>query len=153
MSDHPTRVVIVDDHAMFRAGVRAEIGAHPGVEVVGEAGAVDEAVAVVGPHPPHAVLLDLHLPAGVRGPDFFDDGRAFWLHGEGVVHVDSEHLERVKEALTQPRFVVTESGWIRRHPSEYGVEVEAYVADASPLRGRAHDAQTAWRLLAEAVTA
>jgi DNA-binding NarL/FixJ family response regulator len=55
-------VVIVDDHAMFRTGVRAEIAGS--VEVVGEAADVDEAVAVVTATRPDVVLLDVHLPGG-----------------------------------------------------------------------------------------
>lgn len=57
-----TRVVLVDDHAMFRAGVRAEIADH--VEIVGEAGDVDEAVSVIDAERPDVVLLDVHLPGG-----------------------------------------------------------------------------------------
>ncbi|HET7532691.1 MAG TPA: response regulator transcription factor [Nocardioidaceae bacterium] len=56
------RVVIVDDHAMFRTGVRAEIAS--AVDVVGEAADVDEAVAVIGAARPDVVLLDVHLPGG-----------------------------------------------------------------------------------------
>ena len=56
------RVVLVDDHQMFRAGVRSEIGER--VDVVGEAGDVDEAVAVVHATRPDVVLLDVHLPGG-----------------------------------------------------------------------------------------
>jgi DNA-binding NarL/FixJ family response regulator len=56
------RVVIVDDHAMFRTGVRAEIAS--AVDVVGEAADVDEAVAVVTASRPDVVLLDVHLPGG-----------------------------------------------------------------------------------------
>jgi DNA-binding NarL/FixJ family response regulator len=56
------RVLIVDDHAMFRAGVRAELGTS--VEVVAEAADVDEAVAAVVQHRPDVVLLDVHLPGG-----------------------------------------------------------------------------------------
>ena len=55
-------VVIVDDHAMFRTGVRAEL-AH-GAEVLGEAADVDEAVAAVMELRPDVVLLDVHLPGG-----------------------------------------------------------------------------------------
>jgi DNA-binding NarL/FixJ family response regulator len=55
-------VVIVDDHAMFRAGVRTEIG--DAVEVVAEAADVDEAVAAVLASRPEVVLLDVHLPGG-----------------------------------------------------------------------------------------
>ncbi|HEX6485227.1 MAG TPA: response regulator transcription factor [Nocardioidaceae bacterium] len=63
MNAHPARrVVIVDDHAMFRTGVRAEIAS--AVDVVGEAADVDEAVAVIGAARPDVVLLDVHLPGG-----------------------------------------------------------------------------------------
>ena len=56
------RVLIVDDHAMFRSGVRAEIGGS--VDVVAEAADVDTAVAAVQQHQPDVVLLDVHLPGG-----------------------------------------------------------------------------------------
>jgi DNA-binding NarL/FixJ family response regulator len=56
------RVVIVDDHHLFRSGVRAELGT--GVEVVGDAGSVAEAVAVIRAHEPDVVLLDVHMPEG-----------------------------------------------------------------------------------------
>jgi DNA-binding NarL/FixJ family response regulator len=55
-------VVIVDDHAMFRTGVRSEI--KDAVEVLGEAADVDEAVAAVTALRPDVVLLDVHLPGG-----------------------------------------------------------------------------------------
>lgn len=56
------RVVLVDDHAMFRTGVRAELGGR--VDVVGEAGGVAEAVAVITEKRPNVVLLDVHMPDG-----------------------------------------------------------------------------------------
>ena len=56
------RVVLVDDHAMFRSGVRAELG--EAVEVVGEAADVEQAVEVVLATAPDVVLLDVHLPGG-----------------------------------------------------------------------------------------
>jgi DNA-binding NarL/FixJ family response regulator len=58
----PTRVVLVDDHRLFRSGVRAELG--PAVEVVGEAGDVPSAVAIIQQTVPDVVLLDVHLPGG-----------------------------------------------------------------------------------------
>ncbi|WP_228079628.1 LuxR C-terminal-related transcriptional regulator [Streptomyces profundus] len=60
------RVVLVDDHRMFRAGVQAEIGRtdETGIEVVGEAGDVDQAVSVIKAARPDVVLLDVHLPGG-----------------------------------------------------------------------------------------
>ena len=56
------RVFLVDDHAMFRAGVRSELGAH--VDVVGEASTVAQAVAAIGTLHPDVVLLDVHMPDG-----------------------------------------------------------------------------------------
>ena len=56
------RVFLVDDHAMFRAGVRAELGVH--VDVVGEASAVAEAVQKISAAEPDVVLLDVHMPDG-----------------------------------------------------------------------------------------
>jgi DNA-binding NarL/FixJ family response regulator len=61
MSGQP-RVVIVDDHHLFRAGVRAELGEE--VTVVGDAGSVAEAVTVIRESEPDVVLLDVHMPDG-----------------------------------------------------------------------------------------
>jgi DNA-binding NarL/FixJ family response regulator len=56
------RVVLVDDHALFRAGVRGEL--HGVVDIVGEAGSVGEAVPLIRELDPEVVLLDVHLPDG-----------------------------------------------------------------------------------------
>jgi DNA-binding NarL/FixJ family response regulator len=58
------RVFLVDDHAVFRSGVRAELGDQAGIEIVGEAGSVAEAVAGIGRAEPDVVLLDVHMPDG-----------------------------------------------------------------------------------------
>jgi DNA-binding NarL/FixJ family response regulator len=61
----PVRVVVVDDHAMFRSGVRTELASYPSrVSVVAEAEDVDSAVEQVRAHQPDVVLLDVHLPGG-----------------------------------------------------------------------------------------
>jgi DNA-binding NarL/FixJ family response regulator len=74
----PVRVFLVDDHGLFRAGVRAELDSITDeVEVVGEAGTVGEAVAGIAHRKPDVVLLDVHMPDGggaevlrrVRGED------------------------------------------------------------------------------------
>ena len=62
MSAERVRVVLVDDHRLFRAGVRAEIGDL--VDIVGEAATVAEAVEVIGRLQPQVVLLDVHMPDG-----------------------------------------------------------------------------------------
>ncbi len=56
------RVAIVDDHAMFRTGVRAEISGT--VDVVAEAEDVETAIAAIAEHKPDVVLLDVHMPGG-----------------------------------------------------------------------------------------
>jgi len=56
------RVVIVDDHALFRSGVRSELGGS--VEVVGEADDVAPAIALIAACVPYVVLIDVHLPGG-----------------------------------------------------------------------------------------
>jgi DNA-binding NarL/FixJ family response regulator len=61
VSDGP-RVLIVDDHQLFRAGVRAEL--EPLLEIVGEAGTVEEAVSAIAERAPEVVLLDVHMPDG-----------------------------------------------------------------------------------------
>jgi DNA-binding NarL/FixJ family response regulator len=56
------RVVLVDDHRLVRSGVRTELG--DAVDVVGEAGDVDEAIRVITAEKPDVVLLDVHMPGG-----------------------------------------------------------------------------------------
>lgn len=58
-------VVIVDDHSIFRSGLRADLD--DSVTVVGEAADVDSAVALIAELVPDVVLLDVHLPGGGGG--------------------------------------------------------------------------------------
>jgi DNA-binding NarL/FixJ family response regulator len=64
------RVVLVEDHALFRAGVRSELtelcrnDTPPRIEIVGEASDVESAVATIRSTAPDVVLLDVHLPGG-----------------------------------------------------------------------------------------
>jgi DNA-binding NarL/FixJ family response regulator len=60
----PIRLVLVDDHGMFRSGVKSELVGDGAFEVVGEAGDVESAVAVIQASRPDVVLLDVHLPGG-----------------------------------------------------------------------------------------
>lgn len=62
MSRPRRRVVLVDDHEIFRVGLRA--GMDPSVDVVAEAGTVEEAIPVIRAQDPDVVLLNVHLPDG-----------------------------------------------------------------------------------------
>ena len=69
MTEQPITLVLVDDHELIRAGVRAELtgpdaATDPSIDVVGEAGSVEDAVAVIRRTRPDVVLLDVHLPGG-----------------------------------------------------------------------------------------
>ena len=69
MTEQPITLVLVDDHELIRAGVRAELtgpdaATDPSIDVVGEAGSVEDAVEVIRRTRPDVVLLDVHLPGG-----------------------------------------------------------------------------------------
>jgi len=63
------KLIIVDDHAIFREGLRALLDMEEDFQVIGEASHGAEAVAMVAEEPPDVILLDLHLPDGL-GSDF-----------------------------------------------------------------------------------
>lgn len=58
------RIVIADDHLVFRAGVADLLNSEPDIDVVGQGGSADEAISLVGAHQPNLVLLDLDMPGG-----------------------------------------------------------------------------------------
>ncbi len=62
----PIRVLVVDDHALFRRGVVELLREEPELDVVGEAGNAQEALVLARRHAPQVVLLDVHMP-GARG--------------------------------------------------------------------------------------
>ena len=59
---NPLRVVLADDHAIIRAGLKAELG--EGFQVVGEADDAEGAIDVINAHQPDLVVSDLHMPRG-----------------------------------------------------------------------------------------
>ena len=65
-AEPPVRLLLVDDHEMVRAGLRTFLGLQPDMEVVGEAGTAEQALALVPRLRPDIVLLDLVLP-GMSG--------------------------------------------------------------------------------------
>ncbi|UOE43888.1 LuxR C-terminal-related transcriptional regulator [Agromyces larvae] len=83
----PLRVVVVDDHSIFRSGLRADLD--PTISVVGEASDVPSAVAVVAETRPDVVLLDVHLPGGT---DATASGGAEVLHRVAAAVPDTRFL-------------------------------------------------------------
>jgi two-component system response regulator NreC len=68
MADRPVRVVLADDHAIMRAGLRRLLEGEAGCEVVAEAGTVEETLRYVVGHKPDILLLDLNMPDGPSLP-------------------------------------------------------------------------------------
>ena len=62
------RVLVVDDHALHRDGIRQILAQHPGIEVAGEAGSAEEGLALINQLQPDVVLMDIRLP-GMNGID------------------------------------------------------------------------------------
>ncbi|MET8331248.1 response regulator transcription factor [Streptomyces sp. NPDC005181] len=66
-ADRPVRILVCDDHVVVRAGLLALLDSAPGIEVVGEAGTGEEALALAAKHSPDVVLMDLQLGEGIDG--------------------------------------------------------------------------------------
>ena len=64
---HKTRVLVADDHAILRAGLRLLIDEQPDMEVVGEAASSDETIDKAGELVPDVVTLDVTMPGGPFG--------------------------------------------------------------------------------------
>ena len=64
MGDEPIRVVIADDHAVVRSGLRMLLEAQEELQVVAEAGDVPTAMQVIRAHRPTVAVLDLNMPGG-----------------------------------------------------------------------------------------
>lgn len=63
----PVRILLCDDHVVVRAGLLALLGSEPDIEVVGEAGSGEQAVALAAKLTPDVVLMDLQLGQGIDG--------------------------------------------------------------------------------------
>ena len=116
-----TAVLFVDDHSIFRSGLRADLDAS--LSVVGEASTVDAAIALIADLLPEVVLLDVHLPGGAGGG------------GAEVLRASAPLLDRVRFlALSVSDSAEDVVGVIRAGARGYitkgssGVEVSAAVA-------------------------
>lgn len=96
----PIRVLLADDHPIFRAGLRALLEAQPDMRVVGEAGDGAEAVALASQLRPDVVLLDISMP-GVDGLQALKRMQSAGLPSRPLVltmHAENEYLFQVLES-------------------------------------------------------
>lgn len=100
MATDVIRILLADDHAVLRAGLRALLEAEPGLEVIGEVGTGEEAVAFAERLKPNVVVMDLSMP-GIGGLEatrrigaLQQDTRVLVL----TMHGEEEHLLPVLEA-------------------------------------------------------
>ena len=149
MEAEAIRIVVADDHPVFRAGLRAVLGAEPGFAVVGEAGAGDEAVRLAREIRPDVLLLDMAMP-GVSGMEALsslagsevriivltaaiekaDIVKALQLGAAGVV-LKSSGSELLVKAI---RSVVGGQHWIGRESVSDLVQALRGLMTASPER-------------------
>ncbi len=96
----PIRILLVDDHAVLRAGLRALLEAEPGLAVVGEVGTGEEGIELAARHRPDVVIMDLSMP-GMGG---LEATRQIVAATPGTrvlvltMHGEEEHLLPVLEA-------------------------------------------------------
>ncbi len=100
MARPPIRLLLVDDHAIVRAGVRLLLNAHDAMEVVGEAESAEEAIERAEAWNPDIVLLDVSLP-GISGIDALEALRQRLPEARFIalsMHEDPEYVQRFLEA-------------------------------------------------------
>ena len=107
MSADPIRILLADDHAMLRAGLRALLDAEDGLEVVGEAGTGEEAVELAQSLHPDVIVMDLSMP-GIGGLEATRRIAGEAANAAGAeptsrvlvltMHAEEEHLLPVLEA-------------------------------------------------------
>lgn len=95
---NPTRILLVDDHALVRAGIRALITMIDGFEVVGEAGNGAEALALIEKVNPDIVLLDITMP-GMNGLTALNEIKARFPNVRVIILTMHEAREYAIQAL------------------------------------------------------
>ena len=100
MGEEKIRIVLADDHAVLRAGLRALLNSEPDLIVVGEAGDGDEALHQVEAHQPHVLVLDLMMPK-VKGLDIIEQLAAAYPTLRVLIltmHADTQYVRHVLKA-------------------------------------------------------
>jgi len=92
------RVLIVDDHPLFRKGVRDTLALEPGLQVIGEAPDGQTALGMILRLNPHLVLMDVHLP-GLNGLDVIRQARAHGFEGAILVLTAYDSEEQMRHAI------------------------------------------------------
>ncbi len=126
------RIVIVDDHPMTRYGIAQLLNLESDLEVCGEAGSAEQAMAVVSALKPRLVVADLSMP-GRHGLEFIKDMRA--MHPEIAVLVLSMHdealfAERVLRAGARGYIMKNEGGEKLVHAVRHVLQNKVYVSEA-----------------------
>jgi len=96
--DSPIRILVVDDHTLFRRGLIALLATHPRMEVVGEVGDAGEAQQRAAQLKPDVILLDNHLP-GVKGVDALPGLREAAPGARIIMLTVSEEAQDMADAL------------------------------------------------------
>jgi two-component system response regulator NreC len=138
------RIVLVDDHALVRSGLKRLLEAQPDLEVVGEAGNIQEAVFEVRAAQPDIVLLDLMMPGetGIAGlPKLLAEAR-----GANVLILSMED----EPSLVRQAFAAGASGYVLKNAVDS--ELVAAVRDVAAGNRYVHPALGAQLLAAEAAT-
>lgn len=97
MNDRVIRIVLADDHAVLRAGLRVLLNAEPDITVVGEAGDGEEALHAIAVHQPDIIVLDLMMPK-VKGLDIIEQVSKSYPHTRVLVltmHADTQYIRHV----------------------------------------------------------
>jgi DNA-binding NarL/FixJ family response regulator len=94
-----TRIVIVDDHDLVRAGIRALLEQDPGFEVVGETGDGQEAIRLAARLRPDVMLMDVNLPGGIGGLEAAETIVKDHPSVKIIVLTQYENREYIKRAL------------------------------------------------------
>lgn len=97
---HPIRLLVVDDHKLFRRGLVALLSQQPSLQVVAEATDAGEALKLATQHAPEVVLLDNHLP-GVHGVDVLPQLMALSPAPQVIMLTVSEDADDLSQALAR----------------------------------------------------